>query len=215
MQSKFILKMKKLTAIILLLLFSLGAMAQFDVKPDLKQHQQNQLKQTYTPRYSFIIANASINTYGKPAFGITLGDMRKVGVFVSAMTNFRIENMGFEDDFEHSSSDQIQVLIDQHGLSATTEYMSYSAIFGVIFKVYDPINLKIGGGYSSNSMFVVASDNFYKSTYWVSDVSSYGFGGLIGVQAHFGKFVISLDGATTNFKIFEVRLGIGYGMKGR
>lgn len=173
-------------------------------------------KKPSTPRYSFIIANASINTYGKPAFGVTLGNMRKVGIFVSAMTNFKIENMGYEDDFEHANSDQIQTLIDKNGLSATTEYMSYSAIFGVIFKVYGPINMKIGGGYSSNSMFVTASDGYsQKSTYWVSDVSSYGFGGLIGVQAHFGKFIISLDCATTNFKIFEGRIGIGYGMKGK
>lgn len=173
-------------------------------------------KRPYTPRYSFIIANASINTYGKPAFGVTLGDMRKVGVFATAMTNFRIEKMGFEGKFEHANSDQIQALIDKTGYNSKTDYMSYSVIFGVIFRAYGPINVKIGGGYSSNSMFVTLSyNNNYSSTYWVSDVSSYGFGGLIGVQAHFGKFVISLDGATTNFKIFETRLGIGFGMKGK
>jgi hypothetical protein len=94
--------------------------------------------------------------------------------------------------------------------------MSYSVIFGVIFRAYGPINVKIGGGYSSNSMFVTLSyNNNYSSTYWVSDVSSYGFGGLIGVQAHLGNLIISLDGATTNFKIFETRLGIGFGMKGK
>ena len=87
----------------------------------------------------------------------------------------------------------------------------------MIFKVYGPINMKIGGGYSSNSMYATVIDNNINSeaTFWVSDVSSYGFGGLIGVQAHFGKFVISLDGATTNFNIYEARLGIGYGMKGK
>ena len=174
-------------------------------------------KRPYTPRYSFILANASINTYSKPAFGFTLGDMRKVGVFVTAMTNFNIEKIGHEEDFEHASSDQIQTLIDENSYSSKTEYVSYSAIVGVIFKIYGPINLKIGGGYSSNSMYATVIDNNINSeaAFWVSDVSSYGFGGLIGVQAHLGKFVISLDGATTNFKIFEARLGIGYGMKGK
>lgn len=170
----------------------------------------------HTPRYSFIVANASINTYSKPAFGVTLGDMRKVGVFATAMTNFRIEKMGFEGKFEHANSDQIQALIDKTGYNSKTDYMSYSVIFGVIFRAYGPINVKIGGGYSSNSMFVTLSyNNNYSSTYWVSDVSSYGFGGLIGVQAHLGNLIISLDGATTNFKIFETRLGIGFGMKGK
>ena len=73
--------------------------------------------------------------------------------------------------------------------------------------------MKIGVGYSSNSMIVTVTDNdFLTQKYLVNDVSSYGFGGLIGVQAHFGKFVVSLDGATTGFKIYEGRIGIGYGI---
>ena len=185
-------------------------------KPAEQKQKSETTDKPRTPRYSFIVANASINTYSKPAFGVTLGDMRKVGVFATAMTNFRIEKMGFEGKFEHANSDQIQALIDKTGYNSKTDYMSYSVIFGVIFRAYGPINVKIGGGYSSNSMFVTLSyNNNYSSTYWVSDVSSYGFGGLIGVQAHLGNLIISLDGATTNFKIFETRLGIGFGMKGK
>ena len=185
-------------------------------KPAEQKQKPETTDKPRTPRYSFIVANASINTYSKPAFGVTLGDMRKVGVFATAMTNFRIEKMGFEGKFEHANSDQIQALIDKTGYNSKTDYMSYSVIFGVIFRAYGPINVKIGGGYSSNSMFVTLSyNNNYSSTYWVSDVSSYGFGGLIGVQAHLGNLIISLDGATTNFKIFETRLGIGFGMKGK
>lgn len=185
-------------------------------KPAEQKQKPETTDKPRTPRYSFIVANASINTYSKPAFGVTLGDMRKVGVFATAMTNFRIEKMGFEGKFEHANSDQIQALIDKTGYNSKTDYMSYSVIFGVIFRAYGPINVKIGGGYSSNSMFVTLSyNNNYSSTYWVSDVSSYGFGGLIGMQAHLGNLIISLDGATTNFKIFETRLGIGFGMKGK
>ncbi len=185
-------------------------------KPAEQKQKPETTDKPRTPRYSFIVANASINTYSKPAFGVTLGDMRKVGVFATAMTNFRIEKMGFEGKFEHANSDQIQALIDKTGYNSKTDYMSYSVIFGVIFRAYGPINVKIGGGYSSNSMFVTLSyNNNYSSTYWVSDVSSYGFGGLIGVQAHLGNLIISLDGATTNFKIFETRFGIGFGMKGK
>lgn len=151
-------------------------------KPAEQKQKPETTDKPRTPRYSFIVANASINTYSKPAFGVTLGDMRKVGVFATAMTNFRIEKMGFEGKFEHANSDQIQALIDKTGYNSKTDYMSYSVIFGVIFRAYGPINVKIGGGYSSNSMFVTLSyNNNYSSTYWVSDVSSYGFGGLIGV----------------------------------
>lgn len=169
----------------------------------------------HTPRYSFLTANASLNSYSQPAFGFTVGSMRKAGIFISLMTNFKFEHMGGEEYLSHYDSDYIQNYIDNNGYSCKTEYMSYSAIFGMIFKIYGPINLKIGGGYSSNSMIVTVTDNsFLNQQYLVSNASSYGFGGLAGIQAHFGRFVVSLDGATTNFKIYEVRLGIGMGVKG-
>ena len=169
----------------------------------------------HTPRYSFFTANASINSYSKPAFGFTVGSMRKAGIFISLMTNFKFEHLGGEEYLNHHDSEYIQNYINNNGYSCKTEYMSYSAIFGVIFKIYGPINMKIGGGYSSNSMIVTVTDNsFLNQQYWVSDVSSYGFGGLAGIQAHFGRFIVSLDGATTNFKIYELRLGIGIGVNG-
>ena len=166
------------------------------------------------PRYSFIIANASLNSYSQPAYGFTIGRMRKAGVFISLMTNFSLEYMGKERAMNNYSSDKIQKLIDDNGYSYKNNYMSYSAIIGIIFKVHGSINMKIGGGYSSNSMIVnLSNGSYYNQNFCVSDVSSYGFGGLVGLQAHFGKFVISLDGATTNFKIYEARIGIGYGAK--
>ena len=168
-----------------------------------------------TPRYSFLTANASLNSYSKPAFGFTVGSMRKAGVFISVMSNFKFDKFGDEEYASHYDSEYIQNLIDDNGYSCKTEYTLFSVIGGVIFNVYGPLKMKIGGGYSTNSMFVTVYDeSFLDTDYWVRDCSSYGFGGLVGVQAHFGKFIVSLDGATTNFKIFEGRIGIGYGING-
>lgn len=175
-----------------------------------------QTTKTQAPRFSFITANASLNSYSQPAFGFTLGSMRKAGVFLSLMTNFKFDHMGEEEYMNHHNSEYIQNLIDNNGYNTKSEYVSYSAILGVIFKIYGPLNMKIGGGYSNNSMIVTLTGNGSQNQkYWVRDVSSYGFGGLVGLQAHFGKFVLSLDGATTNFKVYEVRLGIGCGTQGK
>lgn len=164
------------------------------------------------PLYTFVTLNFSNNTYNQKALGLTVGTMRRAGVFISLMTNFDLKYMGDEESMNHYSSDKIQKFIDDNGYSHKKSYMSYSAIFGAVFRVYGPINMKIGGGYSSNSMIInLSNGSSYNQNYWVSDVSSYGFGGLIGVQARLGNFVVSLDGATTNFKIFEARIGIGYG----
>lgn len=168
-------------------------------------------EKTNKPMDSFLTLNGSVNSYTQPAVGFTFGTIRKVGVFITLMSNFNLKYRGDENSLNHNDSEYIQNYIDKNGYSCKSEYMSYSAIFGVIFRVYGPINMKIGGGYSSNSMIVTVNDNsFLDQQYWVSDVSSYGFGGLVGVQAHIGRFVVSLDGATTNFKIFEGRVGLGY-----
>ncbi len=166
------------------------------------------------PNYSFLIVNGTINSYSQPAYGFTLGSMRKAGMFISLTTNFKFDHLMEEENLNHDSSDKIQELIDANSYDHKSTYMSYSAIIGFIFKIYGPINVKIGGGYSSNSMIVNLSNGHFNQNYWVSDVSSYGFGGLVGIQAHFGRFIVSLDGATTNFKIYEARIGIGIGTKG-
>ena len=169
-----------------------------------------------TPKYTFFTLNLSNNTYNRAAFGFTVGTMRKVGVFASLMTNFNLKNLGKENSAEHMDSDKIQAIINDNNYSSSSDYLSISAVFGCIFRIHGPINMKIGGGYGNSSMFVTTTDQYQiHATYWVSDVSSYGFCGLTGVQAHFGRFVVSLDGATTNFKIFETRLGLGIGIGGK
>lgn len=171
---------------------------------------------TQAPLYSFIVAHASLNSYSQPAYGFSLGSMHKAGVFINLMTNFNFDYIGEMDYLTDADSDNIQTLIDNNGYECKSEYASYSALIGIIFKIYGPINMKIGGGYSNNSMIVTLTDNgSLNKNYWVKDVSSYGFGGLVGIQAHFGRFIISLDGATTNFKIYEARIGIGYGAQGK
>ena len=164
------------------------------------------------PLGTFVMLNLSNNTYNKAAFGVTVGTMRKAGVFVSFMTNGVFTNLGVEDQWEHMKSARIQAILDENpSYRAETSYVSMSVIGGLIFKVYGPINMKIGGGYGANSLWVKMFDIYDNRTdYWVSDYSTYGFGGLVGLQAHLGHFAISIDGATTNFSVFEGRIGLGY-----
>ena len=167
---------------------------------------------TRAPLRTFITFNLSNNTYNKAAFGFTVGTMRKVGVFVTFMTNGVFTNLGNEGKWEHIKSDNIQAILDANpSYRAERSYVSMSVIGGMIFRIYGPINMKIGGGYGANSLWVKMFDIYDNRTdYWVSDYSTYGFGGLVGLQGHFGHFAISIDGATTNFSVFEGRIGLGY-----
>lgn len=171
-------------------------------------------KKPLTPRYSFFVVNGIMNTYSGPSLGFTLGSMRKAGIFISLSTNFNFDGFLEEESLTHYNSDQIQQLIDANGYDSKKKYLSYSAILGAIIRIAGPVNIKIGGGYSSNSLITNLSNGYYNENFWDSDQSSYGFGGLVGIQAHFGRFIVSLDGATTNFKIYEARIGIGIGTIG-
>lgn len=164
------------------------------------------------PLHTFVTLNLSNNTYNQAAFGFTVGTMRKAGVFVTFMTNGVFTNLGVEGQWEHMKTAKIQAILDANPTyRAETSYVSMSVIGGLVFNVYGPINMKIGGGYGANSLWVKMYDIYNKRTdYWVSDYSTYGFGGLVGVQAHLGRIVVSLDGATTNFSVFEGRIGVGY-----
>lgn len=165
-----------------------------------------------TPLRTFITLHLSNNTYNQAAFGITVGTMRKFGVFATFMTNGVFTNLGVEDQWEHMKSANIQAILDANpSFRAERSYVSMSAVFGFIFKIYGPINFKIGGGYGANSLWVKMYDTYNSRTdYWVSDYSTYGFSGVVGLQAHLGHFAFSIDGGTTNFSVFEGRIGLGY-----
>ncbi|MBP5643808.1 MAG: hypothetical protein J6X10_06240 [Bacteroidales bacterium] len=190
-------------------------------KPAEQKQQKKEVKlarpkESTTPRYSFITFDASKNTYNKPAVGFTIGSMRKVGVFLTMMTDFNFNHLGDEEFNEHHDKEWIQNYAETNDCYTYSSYVSFSVIGGIIFKVYGPLNLKIGGGYSNNSEWINVTDRrSIDNDFWVSDVSSYGFGGLVGLQINYGKIVVSISGATTNFKIYEGRIGLGYGLHGK
>lgn len=164
-----------------------------------------------TPKSIFVTLNGAVNNYGKTSLGFTVGSVRKAGFFLNFMTNFVFTNFGLENSKEHQDAEYIQTLIDTYGYKQQEHYVYMSVMGGLILNIYSSIYIKIGGGYSNNSLWIEVSDSDNtRNDYWVNDYSSYGFGGIIGLQAHWGRFVVSLDCATTNFKTYESRIGLGY-----
>lgn len=177
-------------------------------KPVAQEEKETVPAKPQTPTYSFIMANAAMNSYSQLSYGFTIGSMKKVGCFFSMMSNFHLDGFEFEDDPQCTSEEFDNLYGSDY--SGNYSYTSFSAMFGFIFKIYRPINFKIGVGYGNNSMLCKLNSG---KQVWISDVSSYGISGMAGLQFHFGRFVLSLDGVTTNFKIYEGRLGIGIGIK--
>ncbi|MBO7459333.1 MAG: hypothetical protein J6T53_00300 [Bacteroidales bacterium] len=154
--------------------------------------------------YNLLTLNIAYNNYGKLSYGVTLGNMKKMGWFINAMSNFNFK--GLSTDFECGND----FLVDGNYPFYTGKevYTSLSAIGGVMFRLTDPIALRIGVGYGIRTTAYEMTDGKYVKN---TDVSTSGVEVSAGAHYRFGKLVVSLDFVTTNFKYYEAKLGFGMG----
>lgn len=181
--------MKKFITLIFILLISLGAMAQ-----------------EKTDGYKFITANIAYNNYSKLAYGLTFGNVNKTGWFASIMTNFNFK--GLSTDMECDEN----FLVDGNYPYYTGKeiYTSLSVMAGFVYKISDPLALRIGAGYGNRTMAYEMTDGkLVKNT----SVSATGLDLSVGAQMNIDGYLISLDCVTTSFKYFEAKIGFGLGFK--
>lgn len=154
--------------------------------------------------YSFLTLNISYNNYGKTAFGLTLGSMKNMGWFISAMSNFNFK--GLSTDFKCGND----FLVNGHYPEYTgkVSYTSLSAIGGVMFRITEPLALRAGVGYGMRAMCYEMIDGKYVKN---TDVSTSGIDVSIGAHYKFKKLIVSLDFVSTNFNYYEAKLGLGLG----
>lgn len=172
----------------------------------INQEMQNDVSNIKEPKgiTNFITLNAAYNNYGDLSYGLTFGNYNKYGWFVSAMTNFDFN--GFSSDFE--CDDNLMIGDYYPDYNGTEYHTNLSIMAGFIYKVSEPLAFKMGIGYGvRNTIYETTNNQLIKNT----DVSTAGLDASIGAMYKIGKIVISLDAVTTNFKVFEARLGLGLG----
>ena len=154
--------------------------------------------------YSFLTLNISYNNYGKTAYGLSIGSMKNMGWFISAMSNFDFK--GLSTDFDCGND----FLVNGHYPEYTgkVSYTSLSAIGGVMFRITEPLALRVGVGYGMKAMCYEMIDGKYVKN---TDVSTSGIDVSVGAQYKLNKLIVSFDIVTTNFKYFEAKLGFGVG----
>lgn len=158
--------------------------------------------------YKFLTLNASINQYGNLSYGLTFGHLKESGWFVSAMSSF--DFTGYKPDYECDED----MLVNGYypGYNGNTSYTAVSIIGGFIMRIVGPLSFKVGAGYGMRA-------KCYETTngYWVkyTDISAQGLDLTAGLQYYFRGWVISLDGVTTNFKIYEAKIGLGFGIRNK
>ena len=153
-------------------------------------------------RWLFATLNVAITNYSDLSYGVTVGSGRKFGWFASVMSNFNFDAMS--SDYECGND----FLVDGEYIEYTgTEiFTALSVTAGMTYRIAEPLALRLGVGYGvRNVAYKLNDDKTAKNT----DLSAAGVDVTAGAQMKFGKFMVSLDAVTTNFKYFEAKLGLG------
>lgn len=172
----------------------------------INKEMQEEVSAVQAPKgiVNFFTINASYNNYGDLSYGLTFGSYKKYGWFVSAMTNFNFK--GFSSDYECNNDLMVDNFYPDY--NGTEYHTNLSIMAGFIYKVSEPLTLRVGAGYGvRNTVYETTNNQLIKN----KDVSAAGIDASIGAMYRVGKFVVSLDAVTTNFKVFEAHLGLGLG----
>ena len=165
-------------------------------------------KVTRIPKITFITLNgAYTNTYN-PSVGFTIGQVKKFGWFASVMSGFHFGGLfpAATSDAEGFVGEDLPFYKDEYAHTAL------SIMGGGVMRLNDMMYLKAGVGFGNRSLSWKTLDDR-----WVRNggYSSVGVDVSAGMMFNFGGFVLSLDAVTTNFKIFEGKIGLGYSFENR
>lgn len=154
--------------------------------------------------YKFLILNASINKYGDLSYGITFGQLDKIGWFASVMTNFDFQ--GFKTDYKCDSDFLVNGYYPVY--TGKESFTSFSLIGGFIIRLAKPLSVRIGAGYGNRTVSYETLDNK-----WIENnsLSIQGIDTQLGFQCNLKGFIISADCVANNFMDFEAKIGLGYG----
>ncbi len=165
----------------------------FPKKEDLGEYLDNGI--------NFITINAAYSVAPQTSFGLTFGQVRRVGWYVSAMSDFSFMLSGKEWN----------QMVNEHNMFFTgkSNDARFSLTAGFICKLFGPLDVRVGAGYGARVKCWEVGENWYEypdDTYKGADLSA-------GIQLNLKGCVLTADAVTTNFKTLEVKVGIGFDWK--
>lgn len=156
---------------------------------------------------TFITLNGSYGSSGIPMVGFTVGQYDKFGWFVTLMTGLDFEYTGYQV-VDHCRKDgYIGDILPFYSPENNSKISAVSGTIGGIMRLTDAIYAKAGVGYGMRSV----AWQLWEGDYVTNDgFSAHGVDVSAGFLFDLSRFVITLDGVSTNFNVFEARLGLGF-----
>ena len=154
---------------------------------------------------TFATLNGSYGSSGIPMVGFTVGQYDKFGWFVTLMTGLDFDYMGYQV-VDHCKKDgYIGNILPFY--NPESKISAVSGMVGGLMRLNDAIYAKAGVGYGMRSV----AWQLWEGEYVTNDgFSAHGVDVSAGLLLDLNRFVLTIDGVTTNFHVFEGRLGLGF-----
>ena len=153
---------------------------------------------------TFFTLNGSYDSSGIPMVGFTVGQYDKFGWFVTLMTGLDFDYMGYQV-VDHCKRDgYIGDILPFY--NPESKISAVSGTVGALMRLTEGLYAKAGVGYGMRSV----AWQLWEGDYVTNDgFSAHGVDVSAGLLLDLKPFVLTLDGVTTNFHVFEARIGLG------
>lgn len=160
------------------------------------------------PKITFVTLNGAYTNTENPSIGFTVGQVEKFGWFASVMSGFNFAGLApaATSDAEGFVGEDLPFYKNEYAKTVL------SVMGGGVMRLNDMMYLKAGAGFGNRSLSWKTLDDR-----WVCNggYSAVGVDVSAGMMFNLGGFILSLDAVTTNFKIFEGKIGLGYSFENR
>ena len=171
-----------------------------------KRHRSRRSYDGYDIGY--VTANVTINNYNQMMYGLTLGGHYEgsYGFMLGFYTNTLKE---IKTDYTCSNDYLYNGLYPAYTGKMKCESTSF--MLGLLLRDNKPLAFRLGVGFATHNVYYGVSEESFNSETYVrnTDLSYVGVELSVGIQCYLGGFFISVDGVTTQFNDYGVRIGIG------
>lgn len=144
----------------------------------------------------FFTINAAYIPMPQYSFGMKIGQGKTLGWFFSAMSNFNFK--GAYTPFPSEAT---------YELTGKSKNVRFSGQLGLVVRPIEPISILLGMGYGYSTRCYQTTNNEW---FCFPKYTNSGVDASLGLLFNMCGFASSLEFCTTNFKTFEIRVGLGF-----
>ncbi|MDD2203941.1 MAG: hypothetical protein PHU62_00035 [Bacteroidales bacterium] len=162
---------------------------------------EKKIKRQYN-KETFVTLNAAYSVAPQLSYGFTIGQVKRHGWYISAMTGTGFHTKGNYNCDTDGNVDGVMVFYS--GKTSTTR-LSLTA--GGVIRLAQPLFLYVGAGYGYRGLFWETENG-----QWIKN-TGFSYSGIeaeAGVMGNIKDFVITAGVKTINFQYMEAKIGVGY-----